>query len=181
MCRASIAGLLLLLAGADASLGADGPEKKADSRIMIFDLPRFNGKDKPTFEEVQKALGDLPTVKVVALGEYGSAVPSGKWQLHKHIQLTFDPAKSDLGEIAKALGKLGGGKEKPVALAHISTSNTYGEKKQKSLDEQLAKVKGIKLKQSTGTYIALDEEGGAKYEEIRAAFKKAEVAVRWDE
>ncbi len=115
-------------------------------------------------------MGNLPGLHISCLGD-----SLGK----KQVQLAFDPNITDLGDIAKSLGKLGGPMEKPVALVWMSQMSSDDEP-EKRLKEELTNVKGIVLKQCAGTRIALDEAGGAKYGEIRAAFKKADVPVLYD-
>jgi hypothetical protein len=99
-------------------------------------------------------------------------------------------AESDLGDFAKALSKLGGDKKKPVAVVSFAKQLPITEEQFATLKKELATAKGIDWENS-GRWngkgapepsgflgqLALDEAGGAKFVEIRAAYKKAGITL----
>lgn len=151
---------------------------------VLLWLPRFDGRmvdDKisPTFEEVQAAQKGLPCLP--KNGTYGYGDNNGR----RMVQFTFLPtAESDLGDVAKALSKLGGDKKKSVATLSLAARIVYAgeevpaeEAKLAALKKELAHAKGIDWEKSNRFGLALDEAGGAKFLEIRAAYKKASITL----
>jgi hypothetical protein len=148
-------------------------------------LPRFNGKEidgkwSPTHEEVKKALEGVPClpIRVVIYGDMNG---------RRVVQFPLMPtAESDLGDVAKALAKLGGDKNKPVAQLSLAASVQITgkgvpaeEARFAALKKALADAKGIDWEKSNRIDgLALDEAGGAKFREIRDAHKKAGIAMR---
>jgi hypothetical protein len=156
---------------------------------VVLELPRFDGKMidgkwSPTHEEVLEAVKDLPCLPV-------------KWTFYgdnngrRRFQFPLVPtAESDLGDVAKALSKLGGDKKKPVAVVSLAKQLPITEEQFATLKKELATAKGIDWNNS-GRWngkgapepsgflgqLALDEAGGAKFVEIRAAYKKAGITL----
>jgi hypothetical protein len=147
-------------------------------------LPRFYGKQidgkwSPTQEEVTKALEGVPCLPI-------SVVIYGDMNGRRMVQFPLMPtAESDLGDVAKALARLGGDKKKPVAQLSLAKSVLFvgegvpaEEAKFAALKNELAAAKGIDWAKSNRLDgLALDEAGGAKFREIRDAHKKVGIAM----
>jgi hypothetical protein len=162
--------------------------------FITIGLPRGekkpDGKWSPTHDEIYKAVKELPCF---ARGYYDLNTKSFMaanhnsvdYGSHRDFSFWFAPtAGSDLGDVAKALAKLGGDKNKPVATVNMA-SNTpiagdgvrQSEEKFAILKKELAEAKGIDWTNSDRLRFTLDEAGGAKFNEIRAAYKKAGVEL----
>lgn len=150
---------------------------------VVLWLPRFDGKMtdgkwSPTHEEVLQAVKDLPCMPV-KMTSYGDN--NGR----RMFQFPLVPtAESDLGDVAKAMNKLGGDEKKPVAKLSLAARVVLSghdvpaeDAKFAVLKKELAEAKGIDWKNSNRTGLALDETGGAKFLEIRAAYKKAGITL----
>jgi len=154
--------------------------------------PRFDGRivdgqPSPSFEEVRAVLKGLPCLPQ-------NATIYGDNNDRRVVQFPLLPkADCDLGDVAKALGKLGGDKKKPVAVISLAKQVPITEKQFDTLRKELAAAKGINWEnsgrwngkgapQATGFIgeLALDEAGGAKFMEIRAACKKAGITLLRD-
>jgi hypothetical protein len=159
-------------------------DKRPPYHVVLW-LPRFDGKMiagkfSPTHEEVLEALKDVPClpIKVTTYGDNNG---------RRMVQFPLLPtAESDLGDVAKALAKLGGDKKKPVASLSLAARILYvgkevpaEEAKFAALKKELAEANGIDWNNSDRlSELALDEAGGAKFLEIRAAYKKAGITLR---
>jgi len=139
--------------------------------FMTIWLPRFDGdKGRPTFKELEGVLKDGRCVAKQQNANWNIAEDSG----HKNIQFGFVPMQtSDLGDIAKALSKLGGEKNKPVARVNLALGTPISEAQFDLLKKELAQAKGIDWTNSDRSRLALEELGGAKFGEIRSAYLKA--------
>jgi hypothetical protein len=162
--------------------------------FITIGLPRGEktpeGKWRPTHEEIHKAVKDL---SCFARGFYDVKTKSFTaanhntvdYGSHRDFSFSFAPtADSDLGHVAKALAKLGGDKNKPVATINMAATTAIAgdgvrqsEEKFVILKKELAEAKGIDWTNSNRLRFALDEAGGAKFHEIRAAYKKAGVEL----
>jgi hypothetical protein len=152
--------------------------KTAEPRTynVVYWLPRFDGheidgKRSPSFEEVKAALKGLSCLPK-------NAHVYGDNNGGRMVQFAYLPkSDSDLGDVAKALSKLGGDKKKPVATLNLAQATPITEEEFATIKKELAKAKGIDWDKSGRSGLALDEAGGAKFLEIRAAYKKAGVTL----
>lgn len=163
--------------------------------FITLGLPRgkrtADGKWSPTHDEIFKAIKDL---KCFARGYFNlktksitaSNHNSIDYETHQDLSFSFAPtAESDLGDVAKALAKLGGDKSKPVATFSLAKETPIAGASVKEADakfavlkKELSDAKGIEWEKSSRIGgLALDEAGGAMYLEILAAYKKAGIAV----
>jgi hypothetical protein len=159
------------------------PDKRPPFHVSLW-LPRFDGKEtdgkwSPSHEEVTAALKDVPCLPI-------SVTIYGDNNGRRMVQFPLMPsAESDLGDVAKALAKLGGDKKKPVAQLSLATSILISgegvpaeEAKFAALKKELAAAQGIDWEKSDRVSgLALDEAGGAKFREIRDAHKKAGIPM----
>jgi hypothetical protein len=117
-------------------------------------------------EEVTRALEKLPSVKVLP---HSGSTP--------HFLIEFNPAKTELGELAKALAAVEPGEAKEETAAFLMLTVSLEKESQTNLLRALASVKGVDAKKSEfpGGHprIALDNKGGAKFAEVLEAVKSA--------
>jgi hypothetical protein len=158
-------------------------DKRPPFHVSLW-LPRFygkmiDGKWSPSHEEVTAALKDVPCLPI-------SATVYGDNNGRRMVQFPLMPTgESDLGDVAKALAKLGGDKKRPVAQLNLATTVLlFGDgapaedAKFAALKKALADAKGIDWEKSNRIDgLALDEAGGAKFREIREGFRKAGIAM----
>ncbi len=172
-------------------------EPVPSSRIyfLTLRLPRCvkgaGGKWSPSHEELYQAVKDLPCF---ARGYFDlkrkslTAINHNTVDYGTHLEFSFpfEPSEeSDLGDVAKALAKLGGDPTKPVARLNFATSVAIAgtgveaeEAKFAALKKALADAKGIDWERSNRVEgLALAESGGARILEIRAAYEKAGIAI----
>jgi hypothetical protein len=164
---------------APESAAAQQPHLDKKAYYLWLHLPRFDGKKvngawSPTLDEIRKHLENenLPCVPK-GLSSWGYLIRSKRTVIIRF----FPTADSDLGDVAKSLAKLGGDKNKPVAAVQLSAVSPITVKQFETIKKELAKAKGIDWKNSDRTALALDEAGGARFAEIRAAYKKAGVEL----
>jgi hypothetical protein len=181
MKRIGVLALLTLLGWSCAPTFARPPAqgKPAEPRTyyVVLWLPRFDGikageQFSPTFEEVEAVLKGAPCLPK-GVKAYGD--------LNQKRMVQFDllpTADSDLGDVAKALGKLGGDKKKPLAVVNLALATPLEEKQFAALKKELERAKGIDWDRSDRSGLALDEAGGAKFMEFLAAYKKAGVVLQ---
>ena len=163
--------------------------------FISLGLPRgtrsADGKWSPTHDEIYKAVKD---VKCFARGYFNlptKSITSANYNFvdsgtHQDFSFSFAPTdESDLGDVAKALVKLGGDKSKPVATFSLASETAIAGEGVKEADakfavlkKELSTAKGIDWEKSTRIGgLALDEAGGAKYLEIRMAYKRAGIGL----
>jgi hypothetical protein len=175
------------------------PEPKADnievSKSAWFIIPRYGwGHDFKTNIPLEKALKSVPSVEAedqlfdmsFTDGRGGDGNVGGFNTL-----VTFDPAKADVGDVAKAVASLrvpDDQKQKlPAILAvFVVSPEPLSNSQWDRLWKALAAVKGVKVEESRGIIhrtkleygvvcigIVLDERGGAKLDAITAAVTKS--------
>jgi serine/threonine protein kinase len=147
-------------------------------------LPRFDGmQGRPTRLELRGVLADLPCVAKPSYDPKTKIWKDANWNIvddmgKKNFQFPFAPmASSDLGDIAKALAELGRDKKKPVAMVNLAALTPLSEVQFGRLKKELAKAKGIDWKNSDQSRLALEATGGARFEEIRAAYQRAGITL----
>jgi hypothetical protein len=151
-----LASLLLLVAPWTAALAADGPaEENEPGSKAEFLLPRFRSdrnefKDNPGLED---ALKSVPSVKAEdAL--FGISLNNGKVRVKGfYTRFTFDPAKADVGDVAKAIAAVPVPQEQqkePAAILMLFTTERQilSEDQLGRVWKALAEVKGIKVEES---------------------------------
>jgi copper chaperone CopZ len=138
-------------------------------------------------QEINRALGDVPGVKVS--GKVTKDEPTAR--------VTFDPAKADVGELARAVaGVKTSGREKPSArlvLGYKRSDDTAlkdDEVVPRYVEQALAKLKGKGVDgkgwkldtKNREVHIRLEEKGGAKLADIKSAFpdKKSDALVTFE-
>ena len=174
---------VLILSGLFCTPMFAQPPAKTDKAVepltyyVYLKLPRFDGSKvggefSPTFEEVEVAVKGVACLPK-GIHVYGDDL--GKRMVQFDLLPTVD---SDLGDVAKALGKLGGDKKKPVATMSLALATPLEEKEFAALKKGLDNAKGIDWDKSDRSGLALDEAGGAKFMEILAAYKKAGVTLQ---
>jgi hypothetical protein len=158
------------------------PDKPTEPRTyyLSVDLPRFDPskideKVGPTFEELKAALKGVACLPKGVNASAVSGVGIELREFRKDVQFELLPtADSDIGDVAKALAKLGGDEKKPVAVVNLARRLPLTEDEFATIKKELAKAKGIDWEKSDRARgLALDGAGGARFLEIRAAFKKA--------
>src|SRR5262245_38512636 len=138
-------------------------------------------------QEISRALGDVPGVKVS--GKVTKDEPTAR--------VTFDPAKADVGDLARAVaGVKTSGRQKPSArlvLGYERSDDTALDDDEfvpRYVEQALAKLKGKGVDgkdwkldtKNREVHIRLEEKGGAKLADVKAAFpdKKSDAIVKFD-
>jgi Protein kinase domain/3-keto-disaccharide hydrolase/Putative zinc-finger len=160
------------------------PPAEPGAYLISIWLPRFDGmQGRPTRLELRGVLADLECVAKPSYDPNTKTWKDSNWNIvddmgKKNFQFPFAPtARSDLGDIAKVLAELGGDEKKPVAMINLALQTPISEAQFDLLKKELANAKGIDLKNSDRSRLALEAAGGAQFEEIRAAYHKAGITL----
>lgn len=179
---------------ATAESGAAEPAEPAKGVRVEFLLPRF--ESVPTEFKAHPGLGEaLKGAPGVLLAE--DALFSFSFYPEKNVKvtgfttrITFDPAKGDVGDIAKAVAGVKGPADRErneTAILMIFPKDNRERltaAQREPVWKALAGVKGIQLDASrrlvddTAFGIVLSSEGGAKLSEIAEAFKSAGLPIQ---
>jgi hypothetical protein len=179
--------LFLTVAALVADKTARGADDKDAVRAEQVTLRLDNVPSDEVGQQISRALGKISGVKVS--GKITKDEPTAR--------VTFDPDKADVGDLARAVADVKtAGREKPSALLVLGYKRSDDslikddEFVPRYAERALAKLKGKGVDgkdwkldtKKREVHIRLEEKGGAKLADIKAAFpnKKSDALVAFD-